>query len=101
MPYSLATSSKGISFPFGNFANFIVFRVGGDDALRLESEMAPVFRGKDMINLGTGEFYIKMLIDGETYDPFSAETLKVLEATHESYSKKIVQNSIKKYNRNN
>src|SRR3989344_8291433 len=61
----------------GNVANIVVFRVGGDDAEKLESEMTPIFKAKDMINLGTQEFYIKETIDGETYDPFSAETLKI------------------------
>ena len=42
--------------------------------------MTPIFKAKDMINLGVREFYIKMAIDGETYDPFSAETLGVLPA---------------------
>lgn len=82
----------------GNFANFIVFRVSGEDALRLESEMAPVFRARDMTSLGTGEFFIKMLIDGETADPFSAETLKVLEAPHESFREEIIRFSKEKYN---
>ena len=81
----------------GNVANIIVFRVGGDDAVKLESEMTPVFKAKDMINLGTQEFYIKETIDGETYDPFSAETLKILPAPHPSYKDKILEHSRRKY----
>lgn len=81
----------------GNVANIIVFRVGGDDAVKLESEMTPVFKAKDMINLGTQEFYIKETIDGETYDPFSAETLKVLPATHPPFKDKIMEFSRRKY----
>ncbi len=81
----------------GNVANIIIFRVGGDDAAKLESEMTPVFKAKDMINLGTQEFYIKETIDGETYDPFSAETLKILPAPHPSYKSKIIEASHQKY----
>ncbi len=81
----------------GNVANIIIFRVGGDDAEKLEAEMTPIFKAKDMINLGTQEFYIKETIDGETYDPFSAETLKVLPAAHPSYKQKIVEESRRKY----
>jgi len=81
----------------GNTGSLITFRVGGEDAVRMEPEMAPVFKVKDMINLGMQEFYIKMTIDGETYDPFSAETLKVLPATHRSFHKEIVEASRKKY----
>ncbi len=81
----------------GNVANIVVFRVGGDDAVKLESEMTPVFKAKDMINLGTQEFYIKETIDGETYDPFSAETLKILPPPHSSYKDRILESSRRKY----
>src|SRR3990167_1433539 len=81
----------------GNVATIIVFRIGGDDAAKMESEMTPVFKAKDMINLGTQEFYIKETIDGETYDPFSAETLKILPAPHPSYIDKILEHSRRKY----
>ena len=81
----------------GNIANLIIFRVGGEDAIKLENEMIPVFKAKDMINLGTQEFYIKETIDGETYDPFSAETLKVLPPPHPSYREEIIASSRKQY----
>ncbi len=81
----------------GNVGSIISFRVGGDDAVKLKPEFAPVFDVKDLINLGIGEFFIKMTIDGESYDPFSAETLKVLPATHESYRDRIREESRRKY----
>jgi len=81
----------------GNTGTTIVFRVSGEDAVKLKPEMAPVFDVNDMINLGMQEFYIKMTIDGETYDPFSAETLKVLPPPHRSYKKEIIEASRKKY----
>ncbi len=81
----------------GNVGSLIIFRVGGDDAVHLKPEMAPVFDVKDMINLGTQEFYIKMTIDGESYDPFSAETLKVLTPPHASFREEIVRRSREKY----
>lgn len=81
----------------GNTGTSIIFRVGGEDAATLESEMTPIFKAKDMINLGMQEFYVKMTIDGETYDPFSAETLKVLKPVHESFRKKIIEASREKY----
>jgi hypothetical protein len=43
------------------------------------------------------EFYIKMTIDGETYDPFSAETLKVLPPPHKSFREEIIAASRRKY----
>jgi len=75
----------------GNVATMVIFRLGGDDALVFEKEMTPVFKAKDMINLGMQEFYIKMTIDGGTADPFSAETLKILPPTHPSYKEKIIE----------
>jgi hypothetical protein len=81
----------------GNTGSIIIFRVGGEDAVKLKPEMAPIFDVKDMINLGMQEFYIKMTIDGETYDPFSAETLKVLKPPYRSYREDIVKSSREKY----
>lgn len=81
----------------GNVGSLITFRVGGDDAVKLKPEFAPIFDVKDMINLGIGEFYIKMTIDGESYDPFSAETLRVLPPPHQSYKKEIYAASRRKY----
>ncbi len=81
----------------GNTGSIIVFRVGGEDARRLEAEMEPIFKAKDMINLGMREFYMKLTIDGDTYDPFSAETLNVLPPPHESYKEEIIATSRRKY----
>ena len=81
----------------GNIGTIVVFRVGGDDAEKLAAELKPTFQAEDMINLGICEFYIKMAIDGETFDPFSAETLKVLLSGHKSNKKEITKQSRKKY----
>ncbi len=81
----------------GNVGSIISFRLGGDDAVKLKPEFAPVFDVKDLINLGVGEFYVKMTIDGESYDPFSAETLKVLPPNHPSYREEIINASRRKF----
>lgn len=81
----------------GNVGTIISFRVGGDDAVKLKPEFAPIFDVKDMINLGIAEFYIKLTIDGESYDPFSAEALKVLPPTHPSYRQRIIDSSRRKF----
>ncbi|MEK7608534.1 MAG: type IV secretion system DNA-binding domain-containing protein [Patescibacteria group bacterium] len=81
----------------GNVGSIVIFRVGGDDAVTLKPEMAPIFDVKDMINLGMREFYIKMTIDGESYDPFSAETLAVLDPPHRSFKPEILAQSREKY----
>ncbi|MEK9153611.1 MAG: TraM recognition domain-containing protein, partial [Patescibacteria group bacterium] len=81
----------------GNVGTIVIFRVGGEDAVKLKPEMAPVFDTKDMINLGMQEFYTKMTIDGEAYDPFSAETLKILPPPHISFKEQIIKRSREKY----
>ena len=81
----------------GNCGSVITFRVGGEDAVKMKPEFAPLFDVKDMINLAVTEFYIKMTIDGESYDPFSAETLRVLPPTHPSYRQEIIDASHRKY----
>lgn len=81
----------------GNCGSVITFRIGGEDAVKMKPEFAPVFDVKDMINLAVAEFYVKMTIDGESYDPFSAETLRVLPPTHPSYREEIVEASRRKY----
>ena len=81
----------------GHVGSIISFRLGGDDAVKLKAEFAPIFDTKDLINLGVGEFYIKMTIDGESYDPFSAETLKVLPPTHPSFRERVIEASRRKF----
>ena len=81
----------------GNSGTLVIFRIGGSDAEKLEAEMVPIFKSQDMINLGVQEFYIKMTIDGESFDPFSAETLSVIKPDHSSYKKQIIELSRKKY----
>ena len=81
----------------GNVGSIISFRFGGDDAIKLKAEFAPIFDTKDLINLGVGKFNTKMTIDGESYDPFSAETLKVLPPTHPSYRQRVIEASRRKF----
>jgi len=81
----------------GNCGSVISFRIGGEDAIKMKPEFAPVFDVKDLINLAVGEIYVKMTIDGESYDPFSAETLRVLPPTHKSLREEIIALSRHKY----
>ncbi len=81
----------------GNCGSIITFRIGGEDAVKMKPEFDPMFGVKDMINLAVGEIYVKMTIDGESYDPFSAETLRVLPPTHRSFRQEIIDASRRKY----
>ncbi|MDP2625112.1 MAG: hypothetical protein Q8P27_02915, partial [Candidatus Peregrinibacteria bacterium] len=68
---------------FGNVGSIINFRVGAEDAASLEQEYTPKFAVRDIINLGVREMYIKMSIDGEIKDAFSARTINVPEITND------------------
>lgn len=81
---------------FGNVGTIINFRVGAEDATILENEYTPVFKVRDIINLGVREFYIKMSVDGELRDAFSGRTLNV-PVPKEDYSKEIIARSREKY----
>jgi len=62
---------------FGNVGSMISFRVGAEDARVMEEEYTPFFAVRDIINLGVQEFYIKMSVNGQVRDPFSARTINI------------------------
>ncbi|MBI4994936.1 DUF87 domain-containing protein [Candidatus Peregrinibacteria bacterium] len=83
---------------FGNVGTIINFRVGAEDAAILENEYTPIFKVRDIINLGVREFYIKMSVNGELRDAFSGRTITV-SAPKEHYAKEIIDQSRAKYAR--
>jgi hypothetical protein len=60
---------------FGNVANLICFRVGAEDAVTVSNEFKPRFAPEDVLNLALREFYVKMSVDGEVQEAFSARTI--------------------------
>jgi CxxC-x17-CxxC domain-containing protein len=60
---------------FGNVGTMVSFRVGAADAEALELEFTPEFLQNDLISLPNYNIYIKLMIDGITSRPFSAQTL--------------------------
>ncbi|MDP4007431.1 MAG: type IV secretion system DNA-binding domain-containing protein [bacterium] len=60
---------------FGNVGTIVSFRVGAEDAEFLEKEFTPEFLALDFVNLNKYSIYIKLMIDGVTGRPFSAETM--------------------------
>lgn len=100
---------------FGNVGTMVVFRVGAADAEELVKEFTPVFTEEDMVNLPKYHFYIKLMIDGITSNPFSAKGLaplsaaektdnveKVIRVSRERYakSKEIVEEKIMRWHSN-
>jgi hypothetical protein len=81
---------------FGNVGSIVSFRVGADDANHLAGEYNPIFKERDIINLGVREFYCKMSVDGEIREAFSGRTLTVPKCP-ETYVHEIIENSRKTY----
>lgn len=59
---------------FGNIGTMIAFRVGATDAEYLAKEFKPLIEEPDLVTLPKYHMYIKLMIDGATSLPFSAET---------------------------
>ncbi len=60
---------------FGNAGTIISFKVGLEDARFLAEEFYPKFNQEDLINLPCYSIYLKLMIDGKTSKPFSADSL--------------------------
>jgi len=83
---------------FGNVGTMIIFRVGAEDAKHLEQEVRPVFTQEDLINLPRYSMYLKLMIDGATSKPFSANTLPP-QKPFKSYKEQVISLSQDKYSR--
>ena len=81
---------------FGNVGSIVSFRVGSDDAGILAEEYTPIFKERDIINLGVREFYTKMSVDGEVREAFSGRTIDV-PPVETDLSKQIIEHSRKTY----
>jgi len=80
----------------GNVGTIICFRIGARDAQMLEMEFTPTFTVEDLINLPRYSIYIKLLIDGTTSKPFSANTQALLHR-QQGYHEYIKKENIRKY----
>ncbi len=83
---------------FGNVGSMIIFRIGADDAKTLEKEFAPEFIPEDFVGLPNYQVYLKLMIDGITSRPFSANTLPPIKIQSASDStEKAIEFSRKQY----
>lgn len=60
----------------GNVGTLVSFRVSADDAAYLARELEPKFEELDLISLPNYHVYLRLMIDGQVSQPFSAETVK-------------------------
>ena len=95
---------------FGNVGTIMAFGVGATDARFLEREFTPTFLENHLINLGRYEMYLKLQIDDQSSQPFSARTLppfkdvtnlksRAVQLSREKYSKDVerIEKVIKKW----
>ncbi len=92
------TTTKVRDAIFGNVGSLIIFRVGAGDAEFLEQEFIPEFTVLDLVNLPNFHIYLRLMIDGITSRPFSAQTLPPMEmSTVKGSREKIISVSREKY----
>lgn len=80
----------------GNVGTIITFRIGPRDAELLKTEFHPVFNETDLTGLPQYCIYLKLLIDGATSQPFSAQTLPITTEKQNSKSE-VIEHSRKAY----
>lgn len=78
---------------FGNVGTLITFRVGPFDAEVLETVYKPIFLPEDLTNLGLGQIYLTLMIDGVGSQPFSAETIPPIDAPTISYREDVIHHT--------
>jgi hypothetical protein len=83
---------------FGNVGTMIAFRIGAGDAAMMEKEFAPAFEASDLVNLPKYNIYLKMMIDGVSSKPFSAQTLTLSDVV-EGHEAEIKRRSLERYGR--
>ncbi len=81
---------------FGNVGSMVSFRVGAEDAVILAGEYSPIFKERDIINLGVREFYTKMSVNGQLREAFSGFTLEAPQST-DDHTQEIIEWSRSQY----
>ena len=84
---------------FGNAGSIVSFSVGATDARILSKEFGEKYEEGELVGLGNYDIVLKLSINNQTTDPFSAKTLplprsinqnreKVIRSSRERYTKK-------------
>ena len=83
----------------GNVGSMVTFRIGAPDAEILEKEFAPYFTAEDLVSLGFGQIYLKLMIDGIGSQPFSALTIPPIPEPEKQFSAEIIASSRAQFSR--
>lgn len=87
---------------FGNVGSLFITRCSAEDAKFLETQFEPYIRAGDMVNQGSGHWYVKLLNNGTYPAPFSLNSLygkKFPDSGFDLPIRKDVADIIKKYSR--
>lgn len=95
--YIMQMEEKVRDAVFGNVGTMVAFRIGADDGEFLEREFSPEFYTQDLVNLGKQNIYVRLMIDGITSRPFSAETLPPAVPPAKDFEQEIIEYSRKTY----
>ena len=82
---------------FGNVGTTIIFRIGAGDAEIFEKEFAPRLTVEDLVNLPKYRIYLKLMIDGVTSEPFSADTIPDPPTEPISFAEQVIAYSQETY----
>ncbi len=85
---------------FGNMGTIISFRVGPFDAEFLEKVFTPIFTAEDLQNIGFGQCFLTLLIDGMSSRPFSAATLGPIQPKEPPQLDRVIAASRAQYAKN-
>ena len=82
---------------FGNVGTMITFRIGAKDSEVFEREFAPILQQQDFVNMGFGQIYLRLAVDGIPSSPFSATTTPPIPLPEFSYRDSVLQYSRELY----
>lgn len=74
--YTSQLPEELLSAILGNVGTITSFGIGAEDAREMETEFAPYFDENDLISLPKFQVYMKLMINGQTSKPFSAQVLR-------------------------
>ncbi len=85
---------------FGNMGTTITFRLGPFDAEFVERVFTPTFNTEDLQNIGFGQVFMTLLIDGMSSRPFSAATLGPIQPKEPPQLDRVIAASRAQYAKN-
>ena len=84
---------------FGNVGTMLSFRVGKNDASRLESQFSPQFTQYDLANLPNWHACVKTTLNGQVVPPFNLQTIQPQIQADEGVRDAVITFARKSYGR--